>query len=134
MDLDFYICPVCGKLHVAPEGMGTYPCCGQMPQRISLSNGEGAPEKHVPVIRYMREGCTIEVGEVAHPMQEDHYISNIVLLTEQGYWNNELSWDEAPTSSFSLPNGDRVVCAYAYCNKHGLWAGYPDASVNEISM
>lgn len=124
MDLEFYICPVCGKLHVMPEGMGCYPCCGRFPEKISVVTGGEGSEKHVPVFTFMREGCTLTVGAVEHPMTEDHYITHIILLTEQGYWAEGLCPGAAPTASFSVPDGDRVVRAYAHCNKHGMWVNY----------
>jgi superoxide reductase len=41
-------------------------------------------EKHVPVIEVSDGTVKVKVGTVPHPMDEDHYIEWIELLTEKG--------------------------------------------------
>ena len=42
-------------------------------------------EKHVPVVTVDGVVTVVAVGEVEHPMADDHYITFIVLETEKGY-------------------------------------------------
>ena len=65
---------------------------------------------------------TVTVGEVAHPMLEEHFIKWIVLETTQGSQRKELKAGEQPQAIFMLTDCDKPVAAYAYCNLHGLWS------------
>ena len=69
------------------------------------------------------DGATVKVavGEVEHPMAEDHYITFIVLETEKGYQTAPLAPGQKPEATFAVAEGDKPVAAYEYCNKHGLW-------------
>ena len=83
---------------------------------------DAAAEKHVPAVSVDKDRITVKIGSVAHPMTDAHYIEFIALETVQGlqvkYLNPD---DEAAEAVFSLADDDRAVCAYAYCNLHGLW-------------
>ena len=63
----------------------------------------------------------MKVGELEHPMLEEHYIMWIYLETEQGGILKKLSPGQKPEAEFVLSSGDRPVAAYEYCNLHGLW-------------
>lgn len=83
---------------------------------------DAAAEKHVPVIT--KEGdnkVVVTVGEVAHPMGEDHYIEWIILQTKQGNQRKFLKPGDEPKKCFRICDNDEVVAAYAYCNLHSLW-------------
>lgn len=55
-------------------------------------------------------------------MVENHYIEFIALETVQGLQIKYLESDyEAAEAVFALADDDKAVCAYAYCNLHGLW-------------
>ena len=45
---------------------------------------DGAAEKHVPFVTREGNTVTVRIGEVAHPMLEEHYIEFIALVTENG--------------------------------------------------
>ena len=45
---------------------------------------DGAAEKHVPFVTREGNTITVRVGEVAHPMLEEHYIEFIALVSENG--------------------------------------------------
>ena len=83
---------------------------------------DAAAEKHVPVISVEGNKVTVTVGEVAHPMLEEHFIKWIVLETAQGSQRKELKAGEQPQAVFMLTDCDKPVAAYAYCNLHGLWS------------
>jgi superoxide reductase len=85
------------------------------------NTSDGANEKHVPVIT--REGQTVrvQVGSVAHPMLDAHYIEWIALETRQGMQRKLLEPGKEPVAVFALVEGDEPVAAYEYCNLHGFW-------------
>ena len=82
---------------------------------------EAAFEKHIPVIDHSGDSVIVKVGSVAHPMLDAHYITMIVLETNNGYQRKDLHPGEAPEASFAVT--EPVIAAYEYCNLHGLWMG-----------
>ena len=68
-----------------------------------------------------RARIKVEVGSVAHPMLEAHYITFVVLETSQGYQKKDLKPGEKPEAVFALAEGEKAVAAYEFCNLHGLW-------------
>ncbi len=64
---------------------------------------------------------TVKVGEVEHPMLEEHHIAWIALETKEGNQRKPLPVDGKPQATFALTDGDEVIAAYEYCNLHGLW-------------
>lgn len=120
--MKFMKCNHCGNIVAfVKEVQPTIICCGEAMSEIVPNTVDAAKEKHVPVIK--QNGNTVEVlvGAVPHPMAEDHYIEWIVLETEQGRQRKALKPGEKSEAKFALASGDKVVAAYAYCNKHGLW-------------
>ena len=77
--------------------------------------------KHVPVIRQDGRKVTVTVGEVEHPMLEEHYIQWISIETKEGNQRKILKPGEAPKAEFMLTENDELIAAYEYCNLHGLW-------------
>ena len=75
----------------------------------------------MPVITVKGSEVHVAVGSVAHPMEADHYIQWIAIETEQGVQRKTLKPGETPEASFALASGDKLIAAYEYCNKHGLW-------------
>ena len=57
---------------------------------------DASHEKHVPVITVDGNNVTVEVGAVAHPMTEEHYIEWIYLETTNGGQRKALKPGEAP--------------------------------------
>jgi superoxide reductase len=90
-------------------------------QLLVPNTSDGASEKHVPVIEVNGNKVVVKVGEVAHPMAEDHYIEWIALETKAGNQRHILKPGDKPETVFAIEEGDDVIAAYAYCNKHGLW-------------
>ena len=84
---------------------------------------DAAKEKHVPVITREGQTVTVAVGDVAHPMLENHYIQWILLETKNGEQRAELSPGEEPCAQFFVEEQDEVLAAYELCNLHGLWKG-----------
>ena len=81
---------------------------------------DAAVEKHVPV--YTLDGNLVHVvGEIKHPMLEEHFIEWITLNTNQGIYRKQLNPGQEPVADFCLCDGEQVEEVYAYCNLHGLW-------------
>ncbi len=122
MKQKFYICSHCGNITAYAEYRGAaISCCGEKMTEMIPNTTEGATEKHLPVIRVEDGICSITVGRTNHPMSTSHYIKWVSLDTKQGNQKKFLIPDTSPEISFALADGDEVVCAYAYCNLHGLW-------------
>ncbi|MBF4802544.1 MAG: desulfoferrodoxin, partial [Lancefieldella parvula] len=62
----------------------------------------------------------VRVGEVAHPMLEEHYIEFIALVSENGAQFAQLKPGQEPVATFTLEEGVEAE-AYEYCNLHGFW-------------
>jgi superoxide reductase len=82
---------------------------------------DAAKEKHVPVIKKTDSGVKISVGEVAHPMEEDHYIEwiEMKMIKADKIVKKYLKPGDAP--EIECPSGGKDVEVRAYCNLHGLW-------------
>ena len=90
-------------------------------KEIIPNTSDGAHEKHVPVVKVEGNHVTVEVGSVAHPMIEAHYIEWIALETNKGNQRKQLKPNDAPKAEFALLDGEKVISAYAYCNLHSLF-------------
>ncbi len=122
-----YKCEVCGNIvEVLHDGAGELVCCGQ-PMKLRQENTEdAAQEKHVPVIKKTDNGVIIMVGEVAHPMTEEHYIEWIEVTLKNGQVVRKmLKSGEAPQMKVCECGEEKCCCEVAsargYCNLHGLW-------------
>jgi superoxide reductase len=59
------------------------------------------------------------VGEVAHPMQEKHYIEWIEVIADGKAYRQFLNPGETPESVFMIEAEN--ITAREFCNLHGLW-------------
>jgi superoxide reductase len=118
----FYICKHCGNIVGMIFDSGVVPvCCGDKMTELVANTTDAAKEKHVPVITVSGNEVHVVVGAVAHPMEPEHFIQWIYLETEQGGQRKSLKPGDKPEAVFALAEGDKLIAAYAYCNKHGLW-------------
>ena len=120
--MKLYVCSHCGNIITYLENSNVpVMCCGEKMQEIKPNTFDAAQEKHVPVIEIKDLLVTVSVGSVTHPMQEDHYIKWIILETSEGFKVKNLKYTDSPIAIFSLLDGEQVISAYEYCNKHGVW-------------
>lgn len=120
--MKFYVCKTCGNFVEMVKDAGVpMVCCGQPMQELIPGTSDGAAEKHVPVYSIDGDKVVVNVGEVAHPMAEVHYIEWIAIETVNGVQRTFLKPGDKPETVFTIPAGDSFVAAYAYCNLHGLW-------------
>ncbi len=119
--LQIYKCEVCGNVvEVLHEGVGELVCCNQ-PMKLETENTvDAAKEKHVPVVEKTASGTKVKVGNVAHPMEEKHYIELIEIITDGKVYRQFLKPGDAPEATFDVEvKGD--VTLREYCNIHRLW-------------
>ena len=88
-------------------------------QELVPNSVDAAVEKHVPVYTLEDNILNVQVGEVIHPMEEDHFIECIIYEYNGGYDIVRLHPGEEPKAKFNY-KGSGVL--YEYCNKHGLWS------------
>lgn len=89
---------------------------------VKPNTTEAAHEKHIPVVEKVGNIVKVKVGEVLHPMLDNHYIGWVILETKFGNQRKVLSPNHEPVVEFALVDGDEVVRAISYCNLHGLWS------------
>ena len=83
------------------------------------TEGEGAP-KHVPIVTRTDDGYNVKVGEVEHPMDENHYIALIELIADGQIHKQYLNPGDKPEATFKIPEAENVE-AREFCTLHGLW-------------
>jgi superoxide reductase len=118
--LEVYKCGVCGNIiEVLHAGKGNLVCCGQ-PMKLLVENTvDAAKEKHVPVIEKVDGGVKVKVGEVAHPMEEKHWIEWVEIIANGKTYRQYLNPGDTPEATFAV-TADQIT-AREYCNIHGLW-------------
>ncbi len=122
VDVKFYICKHCGNVVTKVVDGGPVPsCCGEGMTELVANTTDAATEKHVPVIERSGNLVTVTVGEVEHPMLEEHSIQFVTLHTNRGTQTARLQPGDAPKAVFALAEGVEPVEVFEYCNLHGLW-------------
>ncbi len=120
--LEVYKCEACGNIvEVIHGGGGELVCCGEAMKLLVENTVDAAKEKHVPVIEQVEGGVKVKVGDVAHPMEEKHYIEWIEIIDGDKADRQFLNPGEAPEAIFKTTSAN--VTAREYCNLHGLWKG-----------
>lgn len=96
-------------------------CCGEKMQELVANTTEAATEKHIPVLELDGDVLTVKVGEVPHPMTEEHYITSIFVVLGHQVYRANLEPNEEPIARFALGDYKGSIEVYEYCNIHGLW-------------
>jgi len=118
--LEIYKCEICGNIvEVLHGGEGELACCGQPMVQLVENTVDAAKEKHVPVIEKVEGGVKVKVGDVAHPMEEKHWIEWIEIVADGKAYRQFLNPGEAPEAIFNVEA--EQITAREYCNIHGLW-------------
>ena len=117
--MKIYRCNACGDI-VITLNEACLQCCGQEMKELVANTTDAATEKHVPVVNIVGDTLQVSIGEIPHPMQNEHYINFVVLETESGFYLKHLKPNEKPETAFSV-SGEKPLAVYEYCNLHGLW-------------
>jgi len=113
-------CELCGNIvEVMHASGGQISCCGQEMTLLAENSVDAAKEKHVPVKSSEGGSVKVAVGEVAHPMEDSHYIEWIEIIDGDKVSRSYLKPGEAPEATFASASSG--VTARAYCNLHGHW-------------
>ena len=123
---EIYKCEICGNIvEVVHEGKGQLVCCNKPMILMEEKGSDQGKEKHVPVIEKGEHKTIITLGEIEHPMTDEHHIEWIEALTDMGILRKVLVPGEKPV--FAICGSYTVLKARAYCNLHGLWSKETDA-------
>lgn len=120
--MKLYRCAHCGNIVelVIDNGVPVM-CCGEAMQEIVANTTEAALEKHVPVLSIENGELIAKVGEVAHPMTDEHFITTIIAVLGNQTLRADLTPADEPIARFALGDYKGKVEVYEYCNLHGLW-------------
>jgi len=115
-----YKCNICGNIvEVLHVGIGELVCCGQPMELLKEKTQDVGQEKHVPVIEKTETGIRVKVGAVSHPMEKEHYIEWIEIVTDSRVYKKFLRPGDRPEAEFDMKAGK--IEAREHCNVHGLW-------------
>lgn len=118
----FYYCPICGNIVEKVIDSGNdMECCGRTMLELVPGVTDGKHEWHVPVCEINGNVIHVKIGELPHPMDKDHYIEWIEIVTTQGISRKCLAPGNASKMCFALCEDEKVCSIYAYCNRHKLW-------------
>lgn len=120
--MKLYKCKHCGNVawKLVDSGVGMV-CCGEAMSLMTPGTTDGALEKHVPVVKSADGKTVVQVGEVVHPMQAEHYIQFIA--AERSDKNRVIVQFLNPgeTPEMTVCGNPEGLTAYEYCNLHGFW-------------
>ena len=94
----FFVCENCGNIVEVIQGTGA-PAPFKV---IEPGTVEASHEKHIPVVTVEGNKVKVVVGEVEHPMIEEHSILWVYLETDKGSQRKELAVGSAPVVTFAL--------------------------------
>ncbi|EKE11774.1 MAG: Desulfoferrodoxin [uncultured bacterium] len=115
-----YKCNVCGNMiEVTHIGDGELVCCGEAMELQLERDDEEKYEKHKPVVEKIDGGVIVSVGSMPHPMESEHYIEWIEVITEHRTYRKRLGPGKTPEAEFFFEAEHFEV--RSYCNLHGLW-------------
>ena len=119
MGIEFYKCEKCGNVIELVSGDENHiTCCGEKMTKLEANKVDAATEKHVPSYKINDEKMEVSIGEVLHPMDENHYIMWILFVSGDHVYRINFKPGENPIAVIPYTQGT----LYAYCNLHGLWS------------
>ena len=121
----FFKCEHCKNIIVMVEDKGVpVVCCGEKMKEMTANTSDGASEKHVPVASVSGNTVKAVVGDVNHPMLDEHHIAWIYLETNQGGQLKYLEHTGAPEAVFGLSAVYSAVGFYESLILHVLCKKY----------
>lgn len=120
MNMKIYKCKKCENIvELIEDKKGVLTCCGETMEELIPNTVDAAAEKHVPYTVIEEDDVLyVKVGEVDHPMTEDHYITWVAAVYDDSVLKYNFKPGEVPEAVFDYEEG---MVVYAYCNLHGLW-------------
>ena len=123
---ELYRCDICGNMvEIRISGGGELVCCGKPMKKLEPKyHEEAVMEKHVPVIiKHDDKNGEIRVGEILHPMTDEHYIMFIQAISEDKKYSGLKYLNPNEEPKMLLDNLEHKIYAREFCNIHGLWEG-----------
>lgn len=115
-------CEKCGNMvALVKKNENDIVCCGEPMKELVAGEVEAAKEKHIPIYSIDNGKVTVKVGEVEHPITEEHHIEWISIQTKAGNQRKAIKPGDEPKAEFLIDESDEIEAVYAYCNLHGLW-------------
>ena len=119
---EHYKCNSCGSIvQVVSSGEDSLSCCGEEMELLEARQLEEGGAKHIPVVTKEDDKIVVALGEVEHPMVDEHYIEFIILTVDDKQYRANLNPGDEPKAVFDINAEVDDVDAIAYCNIHGLW-------------
>ena len=120
--MKLYVCPICGNVveKIVDKGVPVV-CCGKPMVELTANTTDGALEKHVPVLSIDGDKLHVKVGEVSHPMTDEHLITTIIAVFNSLVLRVDLTSADQPEAVFAIGDYKGTIEVYEYCNLHGLW-------------
>lgn len=120
--MEVYKCDLCGNIiEVLTGANGQLVCCSEPMKSLQAKTADQGREKHVPVVEKYDGKVVVRVGDVAHPMMENHYIEWIEILADGKVHRQFLEPGTEPKAEFCT-DAENII-AREHCNVHGLWKG-----------
>ena len=117
--MKIFKCNKCGNIvELMEDGKGVLTCCGDAMVEVVPNTEDAAQEKHVPFCDIEEDMLYVKIGEVDHPMTEEHYITWVAAVYDDSVLKYNFKPGEVPEAVFDYEEG---MVVYAYCNLHGLW-------------
>ena len=116
--MKFYKCDDCDDLILSVFAKNGAIECPTGRKEVKVGTVDAALEKHVPYITREGDILKVQIGEVEHPMIQEHWIDFILAEKTNGFELIKLQPGDAPYVEFKAKD---VVAIYEYCNLHGLW-------------
>ena len=116
-------CEECGSIIQVLVDGDENACNDHMLEFPVQTEGERAG-KHKPVIEIDGDDVTVKVGEVTHPMEDDHYIQFLLVEVGNEQYAKCFKPGDAPEATFTI-GADKIangIVAKEFCNQHGLWS------------
>lgn len=112
-------CEKCGNIvEVVKDKGGVVSCCGQDMVELVPNTVDASLEKHVPFTDIEDDVVYVKIGEVDHPMIDEHYIEWVEAVYDDSVLKYNFKPGEVPEAVFDYEEG---MVIYSYCNLHGLW-------------
>ncbi len=116
--MKIYRCKKCKNIIESLVGSTDKLCCDEKMELLLSNTVDAAIEKHLPKLVRTGNEVKINIGEITHPMTEEHYIQFVII--REG--NKITRYDLVPGDSLEFNTlTENSVEVFSYCNLHGLW-------------
>ena len=120
---EIYRCNICGNIvEVLHIGVGKLVCCDNPMELLKQRQDGTGVEKHLPVIEKTDEGIKVKLGSIPHPMEENHCIEWVEIISGDEIRRKVLKPGDTPEAEFNIKLDDiNQIQIREYCSVHNLW-------------